>query len=150
MLNSGCRIHRDFVAGPLGYIGPGCAIRSRVRVGRYVMFGADVAIMGADHNFDRPGTPTIFAGRPDLPETTIDDDVWIGGRAIVLAGVHIGRGAIVAAGSVVTRDVEPFTIVAGVPARFVRKRFEDDEDEAAHDALLQSNALFVGEFADRR
>jgi galactoside O-acetyltransferase len=50
----------------------------------------------------------------------VDDDVWLGAGAVVLPGVHIGRGAVVGAGAVVTRDVPPFSIVAGVPARVVR------------------------------
>ena len=56
----------------------------------------------------------------------LDDDVWIGYRAIILSGVHIGQGAIVAAGAVVTKDVPPYAIVAGVPARIVKYRFPED------------------------
>ena len=53
---------------------------------------------------------------------TVGDYVWIGGRSTVLQGVTIGEGAIVAAGSVVTRDVEPYTVVAGIPARMIKLR----------------------------
>lgn len=56
----------------------------------------------------------------------LDDDVWIGYRAIILSGVHIGQGAIIAAGAVVTKDVPPYAIVAGVPARIVKYRFSED------------------------
>ena len=56
----------------------------------------------------------------------IGNDVWIGSRAIVLQRVRIGHGAVVAAGAVVTQDVAPYTIVGGVPARILRKRFDDD------------------------
>lgn len=56
----------------------------------------------------------------------LDDDVWIGYRAIILSGVHIGQGAIVAAGAVVTKDVPPYAIVAGVPAKIVKYRFPED------------------------
>lgn len=136
LLSWGCFIHEDFRAGPHGYMGHGCVICPRVTAGRYVMFGADVSVVGADHRFDLPGTPMIFSGRPELPETTIEDDVWLGGRSILMAGVTIGRGAIVAAGSVVTRDVPPFSVVAGVPARVIRKRFDDPDDERKHDEML--------------
>ena len=56
----------------------------------------------------------------------ISDDVWIGTNALILSGVHIGKGAVVAAGSVVTKDVPPFAIVGGVPAKVIKYRFPDD------------------------
>jgi acetyltransferase-like isoleucine patch superfamily enzyme len=61
------------------------------------------------------------AGLEALP-IRIDDDVWIGGRSVILPGVHIGQGAVVAAGAVVTRDVVPYAVVGGVPARLIRMR----------------------------
>lgn len=61
------------------------------------------------------------------PQTTIGSDVWIGEFVTVKGGVHIGDGAVVAAGSVVTHDVQPFSVVAGVPARFVKWRFEQEK-----------------------
>jgi acetyltransferase-like isoleucine patch superfamily enzyme len=65
----------------------------------------------------------------------IEDDVWVGYGAIVLSGVRIGRGAIIAAGSVVTRDVEPYSIVAGNPARSVGSRF-NAEEVVSHELAL--------------
>ena len=59
-------------------------------------------------------------------DITVDDDVWIGFGAIVMSGVHIGQGAVVAAGSVVTKDVPPYAIVGGVPANVIKYRFNDD------------------------
>lgn len=130
-------ISPDLVAGPYAYVGPGCRICPRVVLGAYVMFGPEVAIMGADHRFDLPGVPTIFAGRPEPVTTRIEDDAWVGLRAILLAGVTVGRGAIVAAGAVVTRDVPPYTIVGGVPARPIGERFPDPADRARHEAMLR-------------
>ena len=69
----------------------------------------------------------------ELPGVTLGHDVWIGARAIVLDGVKVGTGAIVAAGAVVTEDVPPYAMVGGVPARTVRKRFDD----ASIDRLLE-------------
>jgi len=65
----------------------------------------------------------------DLPlkgDTVIGNDVWIGQNAVILPGVHIGDGAIIGANSVVGRNVEPYTIVAGNPAKALRKRFDDE------------------------
>ncbi len=143
----GCFVHPDFVAGVHGYMGHGCVICPRVTVGRYVMFGAQVHILGADHRFDLAGTPMVFSGRPELPPTTIEDDVWIGTRAVVFAGTHIGRGSIVAAGAVVTRDVPPYSIVGGVPARVLRARFESEEEQARHDEMLAGEDI-VGRLAE--
>ena len=56
----------------------------------------------------------------------IDDDVWIGYRSIILSGVHIGQGAVIAAGAVVTKDVPPYTIVGGVPAKVIKYRFTSE------------------------
>ena len=56
----------------------------------------------------------------------IDDDAWIGANAIILPGVHVGQGAVIGAGAVVTKDVEPYAIVAGMPARTIRRRFSDE------------------------
>ena len=57
---------------------------------------------------------------------TIEDDVWIGTNSVILSGVSIGRGAIVAAGSIVSKNVEPYSIVGGIPAKFIKKRFTDE------------------------
>lgn len=59
-------------------------------------------------------------------DTVVGNDVWIGQNSTILPGVHIGDGAIIGLNSVVSKDVEPYTIVAGNPARFIRKRFDDE------------------------
>jgi acetyltransferase-like isoleucine patch superfamily enzyme len=107
-------------------------------MGRYVLIGPEFMITGDDHRFDLPGTPTIFSGRPQVRITSIEDDVWIGARVILMRGVTLGKGSVVAAGSVVTRDVEPFTIVGGVPAKFIKRRFTDEQTKAHSTFLSQS------------
>lgn len=135
----------DLVAHEHSYIGPACLIGPRVDLGAYSMIGPRVAIVGSDHIFDKAGTPVIFSGRPELKPTTIGQDVWIGCGAIIIAGVCIGRGAIVAAGSVVTKDIPPYEIYAGVPARKIGERFSDPADRARHDKML-AGPIVTGEF----
>lgn len=134
-------IARDLEAGPYSYIGPGASICPRVRIGTYALIAHQVSIVGGDHRHDLPGVPVVFSPRPEMPETVIEDDVWVGHRAIILAGVRVGRGAVVAAGAVVTQDVEPFTVVGGVPARPVGVRFADDADRLRHIAMLESEPV---------
>lgn len=149
LLVSGSRISRDFTAGEFCYVGPYCFIGERVTLQNYVMFGPRVSVVGDDHRFDVPGTPAIFSGRPELRETVIESDVWVGLGSIVMAGVRIGRGAIIAAGAVVTRDVPPYEIWGGCPARHLRRRFADREAERVHDEML-SRPPVEGVYASRR
>lgn len=90
--------------------------RSRIVVGSNVRIAPNVRLHAAGHNPDDPAFEDTGA------TIRVDDDVWIGAGAIVLQGVHIHRGAVIAAGSVVNRDVAPYSIAAGVPARIIRKR----------------------------
>ena len=130
-------ISGDFVADAFSHVSPGCLIGPRVELGAYAMVGPQVAIVGDDHVYDRPGVPIIFSGRPNLRPTVIEADAWIGCRVIILAGVRISRGAIVAAGAVVTKDVPPYEIHGGIPARKIGDRFVSAEDRAAHDQMLR-------------
>lgn len=110
---------------------------TRLRIGRYCSIAAEVNILlGGNHPTDRLTTFPIReklglpgAGTDGFPcskgDVVIGNDVWIGFGATIVSGVHIGDGAIVAAGSVVVRSVEPYSIVAGSPAALVRKRFGD-------------------------
>ncbi len=85
-------------------------------IGNNVVFGHGVELYTSDHDPDDP-----YFSRRDAP-ITIHDNVWIGSSAIILKGVTVGEGAVVAAGSVVTRDVEAFNIVGGNPAKLIRER----------------------------
>lgn len=107
------------------------ATRSLIHIGNKVMFGPEVTIIGGNRN-------TSYVGRfmadvtdndkipGDDQGVVIDDDVWVGTRAVLLNGVTIGRGAIVAAGAVVTRSVPPYSVIAGVPAKVVKFRWDID------------------------
>ncbi|BET69364.1 hypothetical protein ASA1KI_42820 [Opitutales bacterium ASA1] len=137
----------DLVAGEFTFVNSGCYISANVRLGRYVMFGPDVLIMGGDHRFDLAGVPAYFAGRGEGAMTVIGDDVWVGARALIRCGVRIGTGAIVGMGAVVVKDVERYSIVVGNPARVVGVRFSDEE-KAEHDRMLSGAPVrpsFVGD-----
>jgi acetyltransferase-like isoleucine patch superfamily enzyme len=93
--------------------------------------------------------PIIFSGRPDLRPTVIGRDAWIGAHSIILPGVEIGDGAIIAAGSVVSRSVPPCEIHGGVPNRKIRDRFENAADRVRHLEFLRE-APRRGRFAEPR
>ena len=76
-----------------------------------------------DWNLEKSNITTAWDNKGDI---IIGNDVWIGYEAIIMAGVHVGNGAIIAAHAVVTKDVQPYTIVGGVPARPIRKRFNEE------------------------
>lgn len=113
-------------------IGEGCLINhnnvlqagkvnAKIRIGNYVHTRANVMIIAFNHAFDTREKPTIKQDYYDA-SVIIEDDVWIGGGSIILAGVTIGKGAIIAAGAVVNKDVPPYSIVGGIPAKIIKQR----------------------------
>jgi acetyltransferase-like isoleucine patch superfamily enzyme len=98
----------------------------------YVMIGPRVAIVGGDHRFDIVGSPSIKTGRDTQKKVSIGKDVWIGYGTIIMQGVIIGEGCIVAAGSLVTKDLAPYGVYGGHPARLIKKRFASTKDEIEH------------------
>ena len=134
-------VETDLVAEEYVFIGPRCQIDPGVEIGRYTMLASQVAIIGDDHLWTNVGTPIQFSGRPPQSHTSIGRDVWIGYRAIVRRGVTVGRGAIIAAQAVVTRDVEPYAIVAGIPATVIGYRFNSAAERAEHDAVLSGPVM---------
>ena len=91
-------------------------------IGRYCILAAFSYVGGLNHRSDRLDIPIALQGIDSKGGVTIEDEAWIGAGAVVLDGVTVGRGAIVGAGAVVTRDVPPYAIATGVPARVVRYR----------------------------
>lgn len=144
---------RGLVIGENSYIGKSCTLEVNGRIGRGVLIGNNVGVVGRiDHEYRVPGV-LIRDGRwigsdPELaalPENQVEigDDVWIGFGSVVLSGVRIGDGAIVAAGSVVTEDVAAFAIVAGVPAKPVGARFDGDAE-----AIARHRAAIVARYGE--
>lgn len=157
--------------GRYTYIGNGCTILS-TQIGRYCSLGSNIRIVNGEHpthsfvsthpifysnrlNFGTKFIPECrfkehkYADESSKKFVVIENDVWIADNSLIIEGVRIGHGAIVAAGSVVTHDVPPYAIVGGVPARVIKYRFT--EDEIAYllemkwwdkgDAWIKENAL---------
>lgn len=129
--------NRDVRLGDRVQFGRGCIINCDIDIGDSVLMANSVAFINKDdHQHNVVGKTLWDSPRGDKFKTFVEDDVWIGHGAIVLSGVRIGRGAIVAAGSVVTKDVDRYTIVAGNPARKIGIRFSQEEIKL-HEKMLQ-------------
>lgn len=130
------------------YIGRESQIECDAEIGHHVIMANRVAFVGRyDHNYQQIGTPTRLAKQIrdedydwkglDL-QAVVCDDVWIGYGAIILSGVTLGEGSIVASGSVVTKDVPPYAIVGGSPAKVIGERFSDPWDLEMHRLAIQA------------
>lgn len=130
------------IIGDNFYIGKDSQIECDAIIGDNVIFGNKVGIVGKyDHHFQKPGVPIRIAPRisdahynwKGLKLTTvIEDDVWVGYGSIIMQGIKIGKGCIIAAGSVVTKDTKPFFIYGGNPARQLKPRFNNEKDLQEH------------------
>ena len=110
-------------------LGSGCRINEnvyleKVSIGNDVLIAPNVVLLSRMHKFSDTDIPMSLQGYQDEKAVVIGDDVWLGRNAIVLPGVTVAKGAIVAAGSVVTKNVGEFDIVGGVPAKLIRNRLE--------------------------
>ncbi len=134
---------RDVHMGRFSYVGRETQVY-HARIGSFTSIGPQVLIGLGEHPADgfvsthpmfysdRGQSNPVIVGKTlfdEMPITKIGNDVWIGARAILRTGVKIGDGAIIAAGAVVVKDVEPFSIVGGVPAKHIRYRFSPEEIE---------------------
>jgi len=131
------------------YIGKFSIIECDAEIGNNVMLANCVALIGRyDHNYTECGIPIRLASRIRdknynwkglYQKVIIKDDVWVGYNAIILSGVEVGQGSIIAAGSVVTKDVEPFSIYAGNPAKKIKDRFPTKDLKDEHIRLYGRN-----------
>lgn len=139
------------IIGKNVYIGKDVCIECNAEIGDYVLIANRAALIGRhDHDFRAIGYPTRFSpwiGSQRFPhrwrpeKVVVEADVWIGFGAIILTGVTVGRGAIVSAGAVVARDVAPYSIVSGVPAKPIGRRFDTEAEIRRHEAAME-----LGEF----
>ncbi len=131
--------HRDITLGHRVQMGNNCALLCDIEVGHSVVCANGVRFVGKDdHITSIPGCAIWDSGRGDSFKTHVGNDVWIGENVVVLAGVTIGDGSVVAAGSVVTRDVPPCTIVGGNPAKVIKARFATVQEQQEHMRWLDS------------
>lgn len=119
--------------------GPGTvlhAVKGKIKIGSYTSIAPNVTITEFNHDINRPSTYAfgynIFHEefKNDVTSKgniTIGEDVWVGSNVCILSGLNIGRGAVIAAGAVVNKDVEPYSIVGGVPARLIKMRFSQEK-----------------------
>jgi acetyltransferase-like isoleucine patch superfamily enzyme len=107
--------------GENSQINPGTAIYGNVFIGNNVMIAPNCMIAGGNHNFLNINTPMRFQGSNEKG-IVINDDVWIGANTVILDGVTIGKGTIVGAGSVVTKNLESYSIYFGNPVKFSKRR----------------------------
>lgn len=111
--------------GDYSGIGVNARIQGKVTIGSHVMMAPDVMIYTKNHEISRIDIPMDQQGESLEQPVVIGNDVWIGARAIILPGVSIGDGAVIGAGSVVTKDIKPFSVVGGAPAKVIRMRNEE-------------------------
>ncbi|TSJ45883.1 acyltransferase [Fluviicola chungangensis] len=131
------------------YIGRFSQIENDAVIGNHVIMGNHVALVGKyDHHYQQPGTPIRLASAIRDKDynwkglgltTTIEDDVWVGYGSTIMQGVTIHQGSIIAAGSVVTKDVEAYSIYGGNPARKIANRFNTPEELERHCLILQQS-----------
>ncbi|MDD3062602.1 MAG: acyltransferase [Massilibacteroides sp.] len=151
MISCGCNVrfssitsdftYRNISIGNDVYIGPRAlfvATDSKIHIGNKVIFGPRVTIIGGNHRVSDVGR-YMFDVKEKLPEDDkdiyINDDVWVGTNVTILKGVTIGRGAVVAAGALVVKDVDPYSVVGGVPAKKIKDRFSISEIQK-HEQIL--------------
>lgn len=137
-IGSHCRVWPSagiYSLGGFVRLGDGCSVNSHtmlygtggIEIGNWVRIAANSVIVASMHIFERSDIPIKEQG-VQARGIVIEDDVWIGAGTCILDGVRIGRGAVIAAGAVVNRDVNPYEVVGGVPARVIKLRLDLDSN----------------------
>lgn len=148
--------YRNVSIGDDVYLGPHLvmlATESKVYIGNKVLMGPRVTVIGGDHRITDVGRfiYDVLDKRPgDDLDVRIGDDVWIGANATILKGVTIGRGAVVAAGALVVKDVPPYGIAGGVPAKVLKYRWTVEQTLEHERALYDERARYSREDLERQ
>lgn len=111
------------VIGPRGLLGRRGMVSAGeyLELGAYLLTGPDCRFLAADHDADNPAVPYAISGVKSDMRMIVEDNCWFGAGASVLGNVHIGRGSIVGAGSMVLKDMPPFSLAVGAPAKIIRR-----------------------------
>lgn len=125
-IEKGASFSRNVMLGNNSGIGYKCEVAPGTTIGDNVMMGPEVVIYNVNHSYGRTDIPMCEQGFQKERNVTIGNDVWIGRRAIILPGVTIGDGCIIGAGAVVSKNIEPYSIAVGNPARVVKKRLDSE------------------------
>ncbi|MBO7149893.1 MAG: acetyltransferase [Clostridia bacterium] len=117
-----CFVHKNTEIGDYSGIGYACEINNGVKIGNNVMMGPNVLIYTQNHNTSRVDIPMREQGMRDMKPVVIEDDVWIGARVCILPGVTIGKGSVIGACAVVSKNVPEYSVVVGNPGQVVKMR----------------------------
>lgn len=172
-----CILHKTFI-DMYSYIGFNTHIKN-CNIGKFCSISSDVKIGFANHPTHMPSSSPVFYSKDnpfgvnfssddnsfeEYDEVNIGNDVWIGTNVIILGGITVGNGAVIGAGSIVTKDVEPYTVVAGNPAKTIKKRFDDitiekllklqwwdwDDDKLKNNSKLFTDVELLLKYQDNR
>lgn len=141
LINRNVSLSRGVKIGKYTYINNGSHLGNNTIIGNFCSISYDCKIGLADHPLQFLAITPHLTGRENVvnskdywknyhDKVEIGHDVWVGANAVILQGVKVGNGAIIGAGAIVRKDVEPYSVVVGVPAKVVRKRFSSDEVQA--------------------
>ena len=151
-----CNFQGKIHVGSNVTIGRGCSFVSTIAniyIHDNVVFGPEVVIYSGDHQINVLGKHICEIGDNDKNDASLDKDVviesgcWIGTRAIILKGVTIGRGSVIGAGAIVTKDVPPYSIYVGVPSAKTFCRFNQEQIEE-HERILESRGILPDSFVE--
>jgi maltose O-acetyltransferase len=109
--------------GDYARIGKDCELHGEVHLGDHILMAPECVFYTVNHEHGNLDVPMDLQGDTDMNAIYVGNDVWLGRRVMVMPGVHIGDGCIVAAGAVVTKDLPPYCVGGGVPAKVIRPRF---------------------------
>lgn len=145
-IENGCSLNaKNIFIGDNVFIGDGAKFLSssaKIYIGNNVMFGPNVSIVTGDHNINTLGTLMINAHEKmdgDDQDVIIEDDVWVGMGVIILKGVRVGKGSVIGVGTLLTKDILPYSVVTNERITRIRKRFDDDSIKLHEKMLKEQN-----------
>lgn len=135
-------VKRNITIGNKVQFGKGTLIATDVKFGNNILIAANVSFVSKiDHDYTKPTVLMWNAARIEDEITVIEDDVWIGNNVTVIAGITVGRGSIIAAGALVNKDVPACEIWGGVPAKKIKDRFNNIQDQMKHLEFLNNSNI---------